>query len=639
MRPKPQQLLLAAILVIASFLRLYQPGQNEFWTDQAATLATATNLAHDGQMVWLGNPSAWEQFAGHSPFSIYFTALPLFFFDEPLVANIWYALFGILTVLVTYFAVRRYFDEQAALCAAALMAVSPLAVYWGRFAWNPNIAPLFIIFWWWTAALGYIEHKRWGQILHWVSLSLIIQAQTALFVLTLPSLGLVAIYILRQQNKRQVLINVAIGASLSIVLALPWVYGLYGQSQGWVPTPFGVSDSKSTSMGIALPSVERIIINIGEMATSHQAMKGVLGDFDTEWWTGSYVTHFLDVHGWFVVLTLVGLAVWGARKPKEKQATIHFFTVAAMLTPLIYLVLPPSAVSNFYLQPITYLGAIAVGIMIAFIWQHNRLVAGVIAALLITTQLWLSLMRHDWLVNISPDVKTTLTEVEDALQRWAAPTDDILFLADGGDISPLIVREWSLIWNTYDQQYPIRVIDPTQLQGIPIATNGSVLVGFEESGILPTLYGDGTVEQLSASAYFRSVLVTPADLPTPEFVPIGDDQFGELLRVDGITLEDIGAGQVRALVRWQPLTDNRQQYQFSLRVLDAEGSRLAQADGPTLQPNAWRVSDTVLTYLLLNQPEVERAGWRIELLVYSLPDVENMPLSDGSGVSMFLTAD
>lgn len=55
-------------------------------------------------------------------------------------------LFSVLAIPVFYFFTRRYFATGLALGLTLLFSVSEFFVMYGRFAWNPNLIPLFLIF-------------------------------------------------------------------------------------------------------------------------------------------------------------------------------------------------------------------------------------------------------------------------------------------------------------------------------------------------------------------------------------------------------------------------------------------------------------------------------------------------------------
>lgn len=54
-------------------------------------------------------------------------------------------IFSVLSVLVFYWLVRRHFTEWLSLGLTLLFAVSPFFVLYGRFAWNPNLLPFFVL--------------------------------------------------------------------------------------------------------------------------------------------------------------------------------------------------------------------------------------------------------------------------------------------------------------------------------------------------------------------------------------------------------------------------------------------------------------------------------------------------------------
>jgi hypothetical protein len=620
------------IVGVAAFLRLYQPGHGPYWVDVASTLSAASRLAHDGQMVWLGNPSAWDGLMAHSPFSVYFTAVPLFFFDAPVTTYIWFGLFGVLTIVVLYIGVERYFGIQAARITAFTIAISPLAVYWSNFVWNPNVAPFFIVCWWFTGLLGYYEHKRWAQIAHPVMLSLVIQSQTALAVM-IPASGLLLIgYVIQASDKRQPILNFIAGCIISVVFAFPWFYGLYGVWAGWWDTPFGISDTKTEALQLVLPSISHLVDQFFYLVSGFRYwVRPLLIDSNRmAWWPDHSINIFPGIQS---VLTLLGLCYvsWQAWQRRQGRDSLPFaFTSLAILTPFLFFFLS-FRISYSYLQPVTFFGAIVFGIIVSSLMKHRQLLTICVLIPVFLAQIYLVAARHDWRVNGAQRGTTTLTEFEQQIQTWYQLTGDVVFITDRGELSTFSVREWVITLEAFDEQYPVRVLSDSH--AVPIAPTGSTLAGFTAGNVIPKYFGTGTTVQTGNGGDFRYLEVTPDDLPAPDFHPQNDVTYGDLLAVDGIITGTPENNLLPVAIRWQPLKQPQSQYQFSVRLIDSNENRISQIDGSTLEPEDWRAGDTVLTRFMMPLPDnlPPKATWEFNLIVYSFPQIDNVPLSDSSG--------
>jgi len=87
------------------------------------------------------------------------------------------------------------------------------------------------------------------------------------------------------------------------------------------------------------------------------------------------------------------------------------------------------------------------------------------------------------------------------------------------------------------------------------------------------------------------------------------------------------------ILLWEPQRKTNQQYQFSVRLLDADGNGYGQIDGETLQSELWRQGDQVLTRLSMMLPDTlpDQRDWQVQVLVYSWPEIHNIPLLDDAG--------
>jgi mannosyltransferase len=114
-----QYLLLSVIVLIAAGLRFYKLGEWSFWGDEFTTIRRAIAMFDGGftfgsisRMVTYFSMNAW----GINEWS---ARLPA-------------AVFGLLTVPVVYFLVKKMFDPAVALLSSALLAVSPWHIYWSQ---------------------------------------------------------------------------------------------------------------------------------------------------------------------------------------------------------------------------------------------------------------------------------------------------------------------------------------------------------------------------------------------------------------------------------------------------------------------------------------------------------------------------
>jgi len=144
--------LLVFIFVISLFLRLYRIGDYmTFLGDEGRDMVIVRRLLVDHNLVFVGpGTSVGNMYLG--PLYYYLIAPFLLLFNySPVGPSVMVAIFGSLTVIFVWFAVRSFFGEEIrtkkvawdAILAAFLYATSPTAIIFSHSSWNPNIMPFF----------------------------------------------------------------------------------------------------------------------------------------------------------------------------------------------------------------------------------------------------------------------------------------------------------------------------------------------------------------------------------------------------------------------------------------------------------------------------------------------------------------
>ena len=171
---RAEWLFLAAILLIAAFLRVYQldaipPG---FTHDEAAHGNDALAILHGARPVYetIGY--------GREPLYDYAVALTMGLLarTDYLAVRLTSAFFGVLTVIGTYLCVRRMFDVFTALITAAMLAVSFWAISTSRQALRSVVLPAllgFAVYFWWK---GYTSLHTPRSTLHFALAGLLLAA-------------------------------------------------------------------------------------------------------------------------------------------------------------------------------------------------------------------------------------------------------------------------------------------------------------------------------------------------------------------------------------------------------------------------------------------------------------------------------
>ncbi len=205
---------LAAILVLAAYLRLYKIADYmTFLGDEGRDVLVVKRMIVDHKLTLLGpTASVGGFFLG--PIYYYFMAPFLWAWHmDPVGPAVMVAFFGIATVWLVYVLGKELFGVGSGLIASGLYALSPIVIAYSRSSWNPNLVPFF------TALLMYCLW-RWtmtgrGRYLLLVGISLGIGLQLHyLYVFLFP---VVLVWILLYGRSKKYLAHFAL-AGLGFLL-------------------------------------------------------------------------------------------------------------------------------------------------------------------------------------------------------------------------------------------------------------------------------------------------------------------------------------------------------------------------------------------------------------------------------------
>ena len=220
------KLFLIFILVLAVFLRFYQLGVNppSLTWDEAAWGYNAYSIGIDGK-------DEFGRFLPHDylesfgdfkpPMYAYLDVIPV----KALGLNEFStrfpsALFGVLTVLLTYFLVKRIFwnskeKQKYALASAFILAISPWHIMLSRAAFEANVATFFLVLGVW-GFLAATQDKKWYLLISAVSFAFSMYTFNTARVVA-PLLVVILAFMLRKrlfQIKKEVLIACILGVAV-----------------------------------------------------------------------------------------------------------------------------------------------------------------------------------------------------------------------------------------------------------------------------------------------------------------------------------------------------------------------------------------------------------------------------------------
>lgn len=194
--------LLVGVILLGFFLRAYQFSPwLHFELDQARDARVIDHALRDGpaELPLLG-PKAGGTFLRLAPGFYYVQYVSgLLFGGTPSGIAFLIMLLSASAVLVFFFFIRRYFSVHLSLLLTALFAVSAFFVMYGRFAWNPNMLPFFVLLGMYallrSVDSGEEKRERWFLVAV-CSLTLATHAHFLAF-LALPAIALVFLLIKR----------------------------------------------------------------------------------------------------------------------------------------------------------------------------------------------------------------------------------------------------------------------------------------------------------------------------------------------------------------------------------------------------------------------------------------------------------
>ena len=219
-------LLLAAVLLLATVLRVAWPSLTEFKFSEARLGALALELTQRGRLPLVGVPSS----AGfdHSPISVYLYAPSFLAGANPIPATIYGGLVNVAAVALCWWLARRWPGGGiwAALVAALLFAASPWSVAFSRKIWQVAFVPLLTLAFAGLAVSALVQGRHWRLAWALVTLALLVQVHPSAVSLV-PALLLWLV--LFRKNVR--LGPLLVGSCVGLLTTIPFL--IHQSRSGW----------------------------------------------------------------------------------------------------------------------------------------------------------------------------------------------------------------------------------------------------------------------------------------------------------------------------------------------------------------------------------------------------------------------
>jgi len=206
------------IISLGFFLRAYRLTDfMAYHEDQVRDLFFIKNHFESLQPILLGPKASVGNFF-LPPFWYYLMSLVFLFSKSPVAQAFLIVLFSTATIAVFYIFLKRFFSNTIALCGSLLLAVSPMAIEYGRFAWNPNPIPFFVVLLFFFLYSYIFDKKEWGFYFGVVASNLLLQLHYQGFILFL------FFFFVLLFSKKLSLKKLIIFILINLVLLSPYIY-------------------------------------------------------------------------------------------------------------------------------------------------------------------------------------------------------------------------------------------------------------------------------------------------------------------------------------------------------------------------------------------------------------------------------
>jgi 4-amino-4-deoxy-L-arabinose transferase-like glycosyltransferase len=634
---------LISILVLAAVLRFWNLDATEFKYDEARVSNLAAHFCDTGIPPVRGMGSSVG--IDNPPLTIYLLSLPILFSRDPLIVTAFVVLLNIAAVWGCYWIGRRYWGLNAGLVAAALLAISPWAVFYSRKVWAQDLILPFVIAFFAFHLEWLVEHKRWALTGTIVTLAALTQIHMAT-VAFVPILGLSLILTWVDPSRRSryptLWRPLLVGIGVSALLYLPYL--AFDALTGWGNARALIEIAQAPAQ-THWEAVRFALLNIG--GREIHALSGPER-------FGEFLNGILDLDYWpdriEESLALLGTAylmirLWYKRHDRRLRLRDGLLLLW-LIMPVLFYVRSKSPVFPHYLIPLypaPYL-ALAIGAsdLLSAAGAYDAVkkplyaLASVSMLALVLWQSYLSLSIHAFVethhtpngmgtpVGILRDVART---VERYVDTWHSEQVVILCPGDdpGMDECPavfqfMIGRSMKARFADYDESLLFPWQDTPTL--VVLAPGNSVA----EQELLrhASSLSDKEIWLRERRGAYRFYQLPARYIPEPDMQPDNTPVHVE----NGISLlgYDLSArptpGQTtRLTLYWSvdavPDEPPAQGYSFANHLLAADGQRYGQRDGPGYHVRWWQPRDTLASWFEIPlSADAPDSAYRLRIGVY-----------------------
>ncbi len=561
------------------------------------------------------------------PMTVYVMAIPYLFTSDPVIATAWVGVLGTLAVLVCYGLARHYYGLIPAIVVGLLMATNPWMVMISRKIWH--LLPLFWMLAVLTGLTGFIDGKRWAQLLHLPMLSVI--GQLHYMSAAIIPITLFLIIIGRRRIKREFWL----GFPLALLITLPFLIG--AAREGYFSTASLQKLSRRGDKQIAVTlSVtawrESLIMTSGAEAYFPLGQQRYPDDVPS---VPENAVPLLIGFG----IAISGSILWLLlRAPKRgKRAWVDIVTLLCLTTTPLLFTLTWTPLYTHYLIPVIPAAFMLIGAAAGDIWnvlqnqKTARLVLaglGAIAVVIVTTIPAFNLTAHLQYVDVTatPGVFTTPL-------RYYMPARAYLLQMKPKAVLATVEGQFvgfnseASIWDVLLDDIPMRRFADDNIEVYPAE---------------PTPFLSHHCRNNTQNFYFRNEegclsveMRSKSDFPAEAFKPV----------LHSVTLENgikpvyyrwTLTPKLCLELGWEPTHPVSEDWQVKVHFTDITGKVIAYGDGAFWRGRYWQAGDLIVRRHCLNTPEQANqiTGVRIGIYLQNGDQFQNLNVLDERGAAI-----
>ncbi|MBN1953749.1 MAG: hypothetical protein JW900_01755 [Anaerolineae bacterium] len=648
--------LVAAVVLLAAWLRFRHLDHVEFLWDQAEIAKWAIRMGRHGEVALAGVPSSTGLYSFLG--TTWLLAIPFALSPSPIFATGFVALLNVIAVAGCYLLTRRWFGRAAGLTAALLFAVAPWGVIYSRKLWQVEMLAPFAVLHAATGWQAFVRGRRWALVPHCLVMGWLVQIHFSAVAFVLLT-AMWAVIFWRRFDWRLLLV----GGLLAGLMFVPYL--VFESQHDWISfrTLWGMMGQPAVIDGESLHAVWVIATGL-----------------DLYWVTGPdrYAAFAASTPPYRWLFALEGLlvlaaallalvrAVRRARRGLDDETAAALMAATWLLAPILFLLRHnvPNAPHYFtavFPAPFILVGWLVgclkvpptrgrpLGSLLRAMTSRDtaaRVVQGILLLLVLAiavAQVYenVALLRfvltHDTMrgydTPLSYDVRAARTAVRLGEEMGGA---EVILLSEGDEPR---MYEMPGTADVLLPETPHRAVDIRTALVFPASpavywstyemTPGEELL----TGFTPEL-SDARIplrEGRRSYRFYRWPGGAPEldglqPLPSPARWANGARLIGYVAAG-----EYRPGGTLRWTLVWQPLGTPTEDvnYHWFNHLVDGAGQMWGQADGPSMLPGYWRAGDTVLNWFEISIPADAPPGdYAMRVGLYRFPGLENIAVLD-----------